>query len=320
MLTHRTIKMFSGTGRPRPVPIFLSAIALCLAASCGTLQRYRAPVKAPYPHESVLAVVAELKIFLDQDPYRLPPGRDLQNQNIFRVTLIRLKTLEELSPAEYRDILLYARAECLERLGDWPAAEKAFADCAASGTSLAPKSTERTAMAARMRQLTNRTAMAATMNGYLNDLTVLQRALQTWQSENPPFPYPSLIRRERELAQEEIVRLNFSHRLVQPGALEQAVKALSDLLEENKESSHYYDHWLLAGQLYETLATDLTADVRPGGVAFAAAEKIWSKYVEQARQAYRQVAQADGYSVKPEGQARLRALEAYALRIKSEAK
>src|SRR5262245_10186457 len=74
------------------------------------------PVPAPYPHESVLTVIGELKIFLNQDPYRDPPGRDLQGRNIFRVTLERLDNIKPLVGPEYSDVLDYARGECLERL------------------------------------------------------------------------------------------------------------------------------------------------------------------------------------------------------------
>src|SRR5262245_5371875 len=110
---------------------YIFSLSILLLAGCATK-----PVPAPYPHESVLTILGELKIFLNQDPYQDPPGRDLQGRNIYRVTLERLDNLKPLTGPEYSDVLAYARAECLERLGSWRDAAENFEQAAGTSSTL----------------------------------------------------------------------------------------------------------------------------------------------------------------------------------------
>lgn len=279
----------------------------------------RAPDHAPYPHESVLTVVMELKLFLVQDPYRRAPGTDLEGNNIYRVSLKRLEALKGLTGPEYADVLAFARGECLERLGQWPEAASAFDEAASSETQLAPPARDRAESARRMAALVDRKAFQSTLEGYLNDLDVLERKLGEWIEQKPPFPYESLARVERERAQEDRLRLLIQNRLVIKDAAARAANLANVFVEQNAQSWRVNINRLLQGELYETLARDITAASRPEGPDFNA-EGPWAALVEHARAAYRQAAQADGDPAKPEGQARLRALDTYAMRIKSQAK
>jgi len=287
---------------------------LGLLAGCA-----HTPVKAPYPHESILTVVAELKIYLAQDPYRQEPGKDLNGRNIFRVTLERLARLEEASGAQYADVLSFARAQCLERLGEWAKASGAFEACAARATSLAAPARQCAAAAARMDALTRRNTQSPTLESYLNDLDVAERRLGEWALERPLWPYESAIRQAREQIGEERVWLLFTNRLVQERGAGRAVEAAQRLIEANKESWRTGEHWLLLGSLYEAMARDWTTQHRPDGLVFKT-DQGWGGWIEQARAAYRRVAQSDGDPAKLEGQARLRALDAYALRVQGAAR
>lgn len=278
-----------------------------------------APPKAPYPHESILTVVAELKIFLAQDPYRQAPGQDLNGRNIFRVSLERLQTLEEVADPQYGDVLAYAKGECLERLGDWPGARLAFERAAARSTSLAAQARARAANAARMGDLLSHEATAPTLEGYLNDLDVSERRLKAWLGTAAPWPYDAYLHQAIEHVQEERVKLLFTNRLVLDGAIKRATDAAQKLVDEHKESWRASEHWLLLGSLYESLARDWADQHRPEGAGFTL-RAGWLGWIEQARQAYRRVAHADGDPAKLEGQARLRALDAYSLRVQALAK
>lgn len=284
------------------------AIALVLSCATGRVRR------APYPHESVLTVFAELKIFLDQDPYRQAPGRDLEGQNVFRVTLKRLDALKGLTDASQSDVIAFGRGQCLARLGAWPEAAEAFEAAAAAQTSIEAEARAQARVCGRMAELTDRTKFTPTLEGYLNDLDVLERRLNQWLAENPTPPTGSLILREREYVQEERVRLLFTNRMVREAAAEQALAACAQLVADNVQSRRAMEHQLMLGSLYETLARDWEARHRADGLVFEGAE-AWTGWIEQARAAYRVAAQADGVPVKPEAQARLRALDAYALRV-----
>lgn len=292
------------------LPPFSFILSLLLLA-CATR-----PVPAPYPHESVLTVLGELKIFLNQNPYRDPPGRDLQGRNIYRVTLERLDSLKSLTGPEYTDVLAFARGECLERLGDWNGAQMAFNDATQTSTSLAEPARQRAAFAGRMDKLTDRAQMNKTLESYLNDLEVLGRNLDAWQGGQPPFPYPAYIRAEAERTLAERIKLLADNRLVLDQAMQRAIELGRKLVETTKDSWRLGQNDLLLGGLLETMARDQTAQLPPEGFAFNA-EAGWNNLVDQARTIYTRAAQRDGDMAKPEAQARLRTLDAYALRVQT---
>jgi hypothetical protein len=277
----------------------------------------RVEPKVPYPHESVMTIMAELKLGLESDPYTDPPGRDLEGRNIFRVSLERLDQLGALLPQEYKDVVAFARGECLERVGDWTGAALAFEDAARTSSSLTAIAAERARNAQRMAQFTDREQFSKeSLELYLNDLDALQLKLRGWSEESPPpgAPYPSHILREMERAREEYAALLFLNRMVVANAVERSLAMAKSLSDENRESARATQHDLTLGTMYETLARDWMARNRPedAGIAEGSA---WSQWVEQARAAYRRAALADGDPAKPEGQARLRALDAYALHM-----
>lgn len=278
----------------------------------------RSSDRVPYPHESVLTVVMELKMFLAQDPHRRAPGTDLEGRNIFKVSLARLDALGGLTGPEYKDVLAFARGECEERLGRWEKAAAFFDEATSAATRLSPIARDRAAAARRMNELVNRSTFDSTLEGYLNDLDVLQRRLADWIDRKPPFPYESFARAERERAREERLRILMENRLVLKDGAARAAAVAGALVEENARSWRINLDRLLQGELFETLARDWTALNRPEGPDFKS--EMWTTWVERAREAYRKVAQADGDPAKPEGQARLRVLDTYAMRIKSQAR
>lgn len=303
-----------GRRRSRRFVFFTLHLAACIVfLACA-----RSSERVPYPHESVLTVVMELKMFLAQDPYRRPPGTDLEGRNIFKVSLARLDALKDLTGPEYRDVIAFARGQCRERLGQWSQAAAAFDEATAAATRLAGAARQRAALARRMNELANRSAFDGTLDGYLNDLDVAQRRLAEWVEQKPPFPYESFARAERERAQEERLRILMENRLVLRDGAARAAAVADALIEQNPQSWRINLDRLAQGGLFETLARDWTALNRPEGPDWRA--DAWAAWVERARAAYRTVAQADGDPAKPEGQARLRALDTYALRIKSQAR
>lgn len=296
---------------PRRLALPAAILALALLGGCARVSN-----KAPYPHESVLTIVAELKIFLNQDPYRLPPGQDLNGRNIYRVSMERLDALQGLTGAgAYADVLAFARGECLERLGDWTGARRAFTAAAQTSSSLAQSAAARADNAGKLATLTAR-APASTLDAYFGDLDERERRVREWLAASPPWPYDAYARQALEAIQEERARMLLMNRLVLEDGVARAVAAARKLAEEHPQSHRASDHQLLLGSVYESLARDWTGQHHPEGAA-PMLDAGWGSWIEQARQAYRKVAQTDGDPAKLEGQARLRALDAYALRTQS---
>lgn len=295
----------------RLAPIVL-LLAVALTGGCSRVSR-----NAPYPHESVLTVVAELKIFLNQDPYRLPPGQDLNGRNIYRVSLERLQALQGLAGAgRYADVIAFARGECLERLGDWPEAQQAYSQAAQTSSSLASTAAARAETAGRLAGIITRTTPITTLDSYLGDLDARERELGQLQAAGVTFPYDAYLRHALEDIEETRARLLFMNRLILENGASRAIQAARKLVDDHPQSYRASDHQLFLGLVYETMARDWTSLHQPESRT-PRLEAGWANWIEQARQAYRKVAQTDGDPAKLEGQARLRALDAYALRVQS---
>ena len=165
-----------------------------------------------------------------------------------------------------------------------------------------------------MARWVNRKTFSATLEGYLNDLQVLERRLTQWLDQSTAFPYDAFARSEREGARVEITRLLLVNRMVVTDGASRAVQSAQALVDQNPDSWRRGENLMLLGETYESIARDWTAAHPPDGLRFDA-EGGWSDWVALARVAYQRAAQSDGDPAKPEAQARLRALDAYALRM-----
>ncbi len=265
-----------------------------------------------------MTVVMELKMFLAQDPYRRPPGNDLEGRNIFKVSLARLDALKDLTGPEYRDVIAFARGQCRERLGQWSQAAAAFDEATSAATRLAGAARQRAALARRMNELANRSAFDGTLEGYLNDLDVAQRRLAEWVEQKPPFPYESFARAERERAQEERLRILMENRLVLRDGAARAAAVADALIEQNPRAWRINLDRLAQGRSSRRSRETGPPSTGPrgpdwrgrrmGGMGRAGARGPTAR--SRRPTATRQT----------EGQARLRALDTYALRIKSQAR
>lgn len=286
-------------------------LALFFALALGLASCKSAP-PAPYPHQSVLAVVSELKIFLRLDPYSAEPGRDLEGHNIFRVSLARLENVESILGDEYADILAFARAECHERLGQWPEAAAAFAEAAGRQTLLTDEAKIREQWARKIADVTAEPETLDSLDAYLNHLDAVRLELAQLRDSKPAFPYDAFLALEMERALERKTVFVFANRFVIERGAETALELAQKLVEENAESRRVGEHLLLLGSIHESRARDYVQFNDPTRAEFDVA--TWVGWVEQARLAYTRAAQSDGDPAKPEGQARLRALDAFAQR------
>lgn len=274
----------------------------------------------PEPHESISGVIAELKAHLElEDPYRREPGRDPEGQNIYRLTLARLDRLDELTGPQYDDILAFARAECLERLGEWGGAAESFAIVVAGQTSLSELAGVREQWARRLDRLTAPPEVTNSLDAYRTHFESSRaRLFDLLRADPPPSPpYGSYIRVERERALEQLALLLSANRFA-PGSVELAVEAARTLAEENAESWRIGLHHLTLGRLFEASARDYTTLQPPEGARFDLG--LWAGWIEGARDAYARAAALDGDAAKPEGQARLQALDAYAQSVRRRAR
>lgn len=286
-----------------------SLLVLTALAAC------RSPVMlAPEPHESVLSIIGELKTHLALgDPYRDEPGMDPEGQNIYRLTLTRLAQLEGLVGDEYADIIAFARAESLERLGEYEAASEAFEAAAGAGTSLSTLAGARAQWARRLAELTATPEGILRLEDYRLHFDTARAELIELLRGDPPAPYGALARVEMERLLERKT-LMFSASRLGAGAARLAEESARLLVEDNAESARLGRHLILLGGTFETRARDYATLAPPSGAQFRLSE--WAAWVGQAREAYAAAARRDGDPAKPEAQARLRALDAWAQSVR----
>lgn len=305
--------------RPGKRPPRRLAAALVLAAllATGTGCARKSPSE-PYPHESVLAVIAELRIHLLFDPYRAVPGQDLEGRNIFRVSLARLNELDQILGEDYADIIAFGRAECFERLTQWDAASVSFGQVVQSGSSLAEEAAIRLKWADRIAEITSEREEAVTIESYLNQLASIQVRLLNLLNPEPVFPYASLLRVELERAREKEALMLFRNRYTLAEGSDRAIESARALIEHHADSRRDGEHRLLLGGFFADLAGDYARLNPPATAQFDTS--IWESYITSAREQFAIAARADGDPAKPEAQARLRALDAYTQRTLNEAR
>lgn len=290
--------------------------AVILVLSIGSMSVFgcaSSREQAPYPHQSVLSIIAELEIATRFDPYREESKRDLEGQNIFRATLRRLDALAPLLNDEYEDILDFARAQCHERLGDWRLAADTFGLVAKAETTLSEESEAREQWARKIHEARKQPGEMNDLEAYVDHLESVGLKLERLSELNPTYPYDSYLLIEKEAARRDKAAFLFINRMVIEGGAPRAVAAAERLIEQSSTSRRHGEHKLLLGSFYETLGRDYARRFDPAGLGFDA--ERWSEWTDKARALYVEVAQADGDPAKPEAEARLRVLDAFSLRI-----
>jgi len=260
------------------------------------------------PYEDLLEVLGDLTWHLRDDLYRFPPAKDPTGHDLYRLALSRLENWEKRYPGRLRDVVGYARAEALERLGEYAKAADGYAQVAAEGSPLADA-----ARAARERVAAFADAAALPEDGADVDATLaaLRRKLDAWghlveRSAGTPYETAALVEEERleRLAAAVVVR---NRRELQEGNLT-AERALRFLVQKHADSRNLPDHILRLGDLYADVARDYAeAHARP--LAFEEDEFV--QRADRALEMYRKVATWDGAPQKPEAQGRFAAFDAY---------
>ena len=283
--------------------------ALLLAAALGGPPARAGDATGAFaPYEDLLEVLGDLTWHLRDDLYRFPPAKDPTGHDLYRLALNRLENWEKRYPGRLRDVVGYARAEALERLGEYAKAADGYAQVAAEGSPLTDA-----AQAARERAAAFAEAAALPEDGADVDATLaaLRQKLDAWgrlveRSAHTPWEAAALVEEERleRAAASVVVR---HRRDLQDGDLT-AERALRFLVQKHADSRNLPDHILRLGDLYADVARDYAeSHARP--LAFE--EDDFVQRADRALDMYRKVATWDGAPQKPEAQGRFAAFDAY---------
>jgi hypothetical protein len=289
----------------------ITAAALLAAALVATPLRAHAgdAAAALAPYEDLLEVLAPLAWHLHDDLYRFPRPSDPTGHDLYQLSLSRLTGWEKRYPSALHDVTTFARAEALERMGEYQRATDAYRQVAAMpSSSLAPAAKDD---AVRTQAFATAAALPEDGPDLEKRLAVLRKKLDAWGALVDRYkdaPYQSLALVEEERLERTTSGLVVEHRRLLAKGDETAERALRFLIEKHADSKNLPLHILELGDLYADFAHEyVDAHERP--LAFQEDEFV--ARADRGLDVYRKVATWDGVPEKPEGQARFAALEAY---------
>ncbi len=306
------------------LPVMTLMLCLFFATSGGfaqklpVLRKDEAPSYAR-PADNLLIIVADLQRHLGDDVYRQPYAVDITGQNVFRACLIRLANYESMYGERESDVVAMSRAQAYEKLCDFANAKANYEK--AAGSKDAALSKKAAAGKDRVDKFLKILAVPLDTSGarpYERDLEVRIRDTETLANELEGTDYACLALIEKERAMEQMADLIMRMRAIAPYSPDQALDALKKLNDENPKSKKRYTHHLGLGDYYLDQAKQYVILHDPNSPGFK--ENDFRQYIAPARAEYTIVSQADGYAQKPEGVAKLAALNAFYERVMAEAK
>ena len=266
------------------------------------------------PADNILIIVADLQRHIADDVYRQPYAVDITGQNVFRACLVRLANYESLYSGRETDVVAMARAQAYERLCDYANAKSNYLKASKSSDSaLAKKATEG---GDRVDKFLKVLALPLDTSGllpYQRDLEIRIRDFEALANDLKDTSYECLALVEKERAEECLTDLIVRMRSMAPYSPKMALERLKKIIDNNPNSTTRYAHHLALGDYYFDQAKQYVVLQDPDGPSFNNGE--FQQYLSPARSEYSIVAQADGFAEKPEGRAKLAALEAFYERI-----
>jgi len=286
--------------------IAAALVALLVASPAARADEATGPFA---PYEDLLQVLAGLTWHLRDDLYRFPAPKDPTGYDVFKLSLSRLEAWQQRFPSRLPDVAMFARAEALERLGEYARATVAYDDVAARADS--PLAARARTEAAAVRVFAETDALPDDDPQLERRLELIRTKLDAWaalaeRSVNTPRHSLALIEEER--LEEEAARLVVAYRQIIEDGEGAAERSLRFLIRKHAESKRLPNHVLALGDLYEAQLRDYVAG-HDRLLEFDVKE--FTRRSDRALDAYQKVASWDGVAEKPDAEGRLAALEAY---------
>jgi hypothetical protein len=309
-----------------------SILALTLLGPLGCKSLQEKQEEATYaPTESVIEVVAVLRRHVPDDTYRFPPAADYSGRNVYRASLLRLENLEELHAGALRaghldDVMHFTRARALERLRAYDLAAQHF-DRARNNPTLGGDADRgahiNAAIAEALRVgLPLADPMSADTMLPLDEADVVARLNEriarftALMRNDPPPPYPAILREEIERADITRARYFTAMRQVLPDGNLRAVGEWQRVIARHGASKYQRRHSIEAANLYASLAREYVVAKPPESLDFD--PPLFRELVDAATHLYESVAHQDGTPEKLEAARRLEAFLAFTLQVDSE--
>jgi hypothetical protein len=307
----------------------LPVLTLTLLAGCRSTPdfdpRYR-------PAENVLEVVAVLRAHIGDDTYRFPPARDFTGRNVYRSSLLRLESIEQLhsdalSAGHMTGVIAFAKGRSFERIRAYELAHQSYllaaefdselraealrsADvCAAFVRGLEAGPTEDLTEVEVQAMHISGTAPETVVAAFQGQIAQLDELGQTVIGTHHYYIV------DEETERSDVARAQYfaGLRELMPDGDVRAVAEFQRTIVRHPDSKNLNRHLLGLADLYVDLAVEYAADHPPEGLTFDPAR--FQELIDAGTRLYEMVANQDGTPEKLEASRRLEAFLAFALAI-----
>jgi hypothetical protein len=307
----------------------LSALVLVLLAGCRTTPEFDPRYR---PAENVLEVVAVLRAHIPDDTYRFLPARDFTGRNVYRSSLLRLESIEQLHADALRaghmtGVIAFAKGRSFERMRAYDLASQSYLVAAEADPSLRAESLHsadvcdafmRALAAGPSEDLTDVEIQAMHISGTSPETVVAAFEEQTSQLEtlgeivSGTHHYYIV---DEEVERSDVARGQYfaGLRKVLPDGDVRAVAEFQRVVSRHPDSKNLNRHLLALADLYVDLAVEYAGAHPPEGLNFDPAR--FQELIDAGTRLYEMVANQDGTPEKLEASRRLEAFLAFALAI-----
>ena len=314
--------------------LLLTVAALVGAIGCTNFKKKKQETEYG-PTESVVEVVAVLRVHIPDDTYRFPPATDFTGRNVYRSSLLRLESLERVHADAVRSgymdpVIAFAKARAMERLRAFDLAAEHYRRAAEFDGDLQALALEGAGICERIEEATRigielvnpvdpLTARADAQlrtlapEEVVADLEERNALLGLLLPESRGSHYEFILKEEIERT--DTIRANYfvEMRFALPDGQVRALSELQRLASRHQPSKNRLKHILMLAAFYDVLAHEYVRAVPPESLEFDPA--TFQEIIDPAAQLYEAVASQDGTAEKIEAQRRLEAFIAFTLQI-----
>jgi hypothetical protein len=295
-----------------------AALLVATVAACASPP----PDDAYRPTENVLEAVAVLRLHIDDDTYRFAPARDITGKNIYRASLTRLESLEQIHAEKLHtgylvDVILFAKARALERIGEFEIASQYYSRVGELDSVLKQPARESSEITRRLQEARSvAPGPGAPVPEALDRFDERERELESLAEGVQGTHYAYVVQQEQERTDQLRTEYFRARRLLQPGLDVLTLQQYQRLVQRNRESKLRNRHMLDLADLYAELAGEYTRRTPPVSLSFDAA--TFDEYAQGATRLYEAVSQQDGAHEKIEAERKLEAFLAFTFQVYGE--
>jgi tetratricopeptide (TPR) repeat protein len=292
-----------------------------LAAAVFAVACASAPPSDPAdePTQDLLEVVAVLRLHVDDDTYRFAPARDISGRNVFRASFERLESLEtahaeKMATGYMTDVLWFAKARALERIGEYQLAKAHYARVSDLDSELKePARAGRDVCDRLLRATAPDAAPPAGPQAVADRWTERRAALEALRADVAQTHWRYVVMEEIERGDVAEAAYFAAQSESDPSLEATALQRAQQVVELHRDSKNKNRHLLALADLYAELSRRYARRNPPPSLGFDPA--TFDEYAHGATRVYEVVSEQDGTVEKLEAAHKLEAYLSYTLQV-----